>query len=452
MAELTIIEYTELAVWDVKNHFRLQNIFKDNLPLVLFGEFLSKPIIEKTKIIDDKEYKVLGVRSYGKGTFINRTVKGDTLKMRTYQIAPKDHLFWCKVDTKNGAFGIIDDRFEKGIASSNMTFASIDKSKVLIDYVQLLFKSPMVNQYMDGYVTGSTNRKYIKPDQLLNEIKIPLPSINEQKRIIDNYYHHFIIAENQEKEIMQLENEIETILFKELGLDKIDNKVSKVGLSFVYYTEIVEWGYNIDNSRFQSNIYKTTSLSSSPDLFKEAFRGKSPKYDIEGNSTILNQKCNRWNALDLSYVKTVNDKWYNKIDEKFFTKEGDVLINSTGDGTIGRATMITSENENLLYDSHLLLLRLDKSKVNPLFFTYLFNSKYGQYQVESIKSAQSTKQTELGITNLKKIIFPLPSIQLQNTIANKLQSIYQRIEILKVNALNNRKDALVKFEQEIFSD
>lgn len=90
--------------------------------------------------------------------------------------------------------------------------------------------------------------------------------------------------------------------------------------------------------------------------------------------------------------------------------------------------------------------------MNPLFFTYLFNSKYGQYQVESIKSAQSTKQTELGITNLKKIIFPLPSIQLQNTIANKLQSIYQRIEILKVNALNNRKDALVKFEQEIFSD
>lgn len=91
---------------------------------------------------------------------------------------------------------------------------------------------------------------------------------------------------------------------------------------------------------------------------------------------------------------------------KQLNKEGDILINSTGEGTIGRATYIKKEFEGLFYDSHLLLLRFDRNKVNPELFVELFNSDYGQNQVNDIKSAQATKQTELGVTNLIRLNFP----------------------------------------------
>ena len=88
------ITFSEIINWDVKNFFRQVNVFKEGIRIVPFGFFLSKSDVEKIKIEDENEYKVLGVRSYGKGAFINREVMGDTLKMRTYQLAKKNRLFW----------------------------------------------------------------------------------------------------------------------------------------------------------------------------------------------------------------------------------------------------------------------------------------------------------------------------------------------------------------------
>lgn len=447
------ITFSEIINWDVKNFFRQVNVFKKDIRIVPFGFFLSKSNVEKIKIEDENEYKVLGVRSYGKGAFINREVKGDTLKMRTYQLAEKNRLFWCKVDTKNGAFGIIKDPFVNGIASSNMTFADINTNEANLEFIQTLFKSKKINEYMDGYVTGTTNRKYIKPDQLREEIKIPLPFLIKQNEIIKIYNSKITLAKQQEKKASELEKEIENFLFETLGIQKPKIKKINKGLQFVSYKEITDWNSSNRNiAKYSSSKYPLTSILLDSTLAEGVFRGKSPKYDKDGNSKILNQKCNRWNFLELKHSKTVNDDWYNKIDKNFFTKSGDILINSTGEGTIGRSTHIEKINENLLYDSHILLLRLDKTKVNTKFYSYLFNSKYGQQQVEDIKSAQSTKQTELGVNNLKKIMFPLPEkIEIQRKIAEHISALELQMKNLKKEAKQNREQAILDFENELFN-
>ncbi|WP_406773015.1 restriction endonuclease subunit S [Tenacibaculum maritimum] len=447
------IDFSGVVNWDVKNYFRQFNVFKKDVRIVPFGFFITKPEIEKVKIEDSKEYRILGVRSYGKGAYINREVKGSSLKMRTYQLAKKDRLFWCKVDTKNGAFGIINEELEDGVASSNMTFADINTQKADTEYIQILFRSTKVNEYMDGYVTGTTNRKYIKPDQLREEIKIPLPPKVEQDRIVATYNQKIKLAKRQEEKAKQLEQDIETYLFEALGIEKLEENVSKKGLQFVSFKELVDWNSSNKNvAKYYSSKYELTSILINETISESVFRGKSPKYDKDSKSFILNQKCNRWNYLELKHSKKVNDQWFENIDKKFFTKEGDILINSTGEGTIGRSTYVTKENAGLLYDSHILLLRLNNSIVNPLFYSYLFNSNYGQSQVEDIKSAQSTKQTELGVNNLKKILLPLPeSIDSQVEIANHISGLKSEIKKLREQAVKNRKQAITDFENEIFS-
>ncbi len=154
--------------------------------------------------------------------------------------------------------------------------------------------------------------------------------------------------------------------------------------------------------------------------------------------------------MDLNYAKTVSESWANSIDNNFKTQEGDVLINSTGEGTIGRASYINKENIGLLYDSHILLLRLNQKKINPLYYTYLLNSRFGQEQVNFVKSAQSTKQTELGIDNLKKIKFPYPDIDVQNEIVDVITKLKAKIEKLNNLAEQNRKLAQKEFEKELF--
>ena len=69
---LNIIPYSSFNSWDVKYFLKKDSFFKSTIPLVLFGEFLSKAEIKKVNIEDNKTYEILGVRSYGKGVFINR--------------------------------------------------------------------------------------------------------------------------------------------------------------------------------------------------------------------------------------------------------------------------------------------------------------------------------------------------------------------------------------------
>lgn len=452
---ITNIDFLTLLSWDVKAYLSKSDKFNPSFSLVNFGDFLKKPLIKKVKIEDNKEYIILGVRSYGKGVFPNRTVLGKTLKMREYQQAKANHLFWCKVDTKNGAFGVITDELAIGVASSNMTFAEIDTSKINLDFLQLLFTSKGIMQYLDSFVTGTTNRKYIRPDQLLNEIKIPLPTLSEQEEIVNNYYSKIKEAKELEKHANDLELEIEKYLYKELGLEKEHKRlVVNKGLQFISFELVTEWGCDkiLSKSNKKSANFRITTIEESPELVIDLFRGKSPKYKSGSNSFILNQKCNRWNSIDMNFVKPVDNNWIKSIENKYFTKKGDVLINSTGEGTIGRASYIKKEHEGLLYDSHLLLLRLNNQVINSEFFVEIFNSEYGQNQVNDIKSAQATKQTELGVSNLMKIYFPLPDS------LDKQKNIIETIKLLRLSrkekidkSIKLKIQAEQKFEQTIFS-
>lgn len=448
------IDYLNLYSWDVKAYLHKSNLFNSKYPFVLFGEFLKKPSIEKIKIDDELEYKILGVRSYGKGVFANRTVKGKTLKMREYQKAKANHLFWCKVDTKNGAFGVIKEDLADGVASSNMAFAKIDTSKINIDFLQLLFTSKVVMQYLDSFVTGTTNRKYIRSEQLLNEIKIPLPSLKEQEALVKDYHSKLYEAESLTKKSNDLETEIEEYLYESLGLSKQEVQHKKnISLQFVNFENITEWGLDkiLSVSNHKSSKYSLTSIEENPQLAISLFRGKSPKYKDGTSSFILNQKCNRWNEIDLAFVKSVDEEWLKSVDVNNLTKEGDVLINSTGEGTIGRASYIKKKFGGMLYDSHLLLLRLDSNKINPELFVEIFNSKYGQDQVNDIKSAQATKQTELGTSNLARILFPLPdNLEVQNRIVNKIKEL-KLVKSKNIDkAISLVKEAQIEFENTIY--
>lgn len=449
---LKFIKFSELTYWTAKRYFITDLKLTNKYPQVLFGKFLAKYSSKIVNIEDEKVYKIIGVRSYGKGAYINRKVQGQSLNMKKYQLVEPNLLLWCKVDTKNGAFGVVTENLVPSYASSNMALAKINNDIIINEYLQLLFTCPQFHKYLDLFVSGTTNRKYIKIDELLTKIKIPLPSLKKQKEIVDRYNEKINISKRQEKIAIKLEQKLNNCIYNKLGLKIKEESQKGDFINFVKFSNLKQWGIDkiSGTARFYSKNYKLQSLNDTQNLYIEAFRGKSPKYENNSNSIILNQKCNRWNSIDLNYAKTVSESWANSIDNNFKTQEGDVLINSTGEGTIGRASYINKENIGLLYDSHILLLRLNQKKINPLYYTYLLNSRFGQEQVNFVKSAQSTKQTELGIDNLKKIKFPYPDIDIQNEIVDTITKLKARIEKLNNLAEQNCKLAQEEFEKELF--
>ena len=447
---LVFINYIDLFSWDVKNYLKLNVIFNKDFPLVLFGTFLKKANIEKIHIEDNKEYKILGVRSYGYGAFVNRIVKGDTLKMREYQKAKYNHLFWCKVDTKNGAFGIIKDNIADGIASSNMTFAEIDTSKIDVDYLQFLFTSKGIMQYLDSFVTGTTNRKYIRPEQLLNEIKIPLPTLETQQKLVRAYNQKMNLARKLEAEAENLEQNIDSYLFKKLGIEinKLINE-EKI-LHFIKYQNLNEWGveFNLGTQNstniLKSNIYQNNSLKSILDI------NPTTNLNIENIKEVsfLPMEC-----ISDIYGEIKNQYNGEPIRAKGYTKfkEGDLLwAKITPCMENGKSAIAKNLINGYGYGStEFHVLRKKDENINIEYIYHLLRTKLLRLEAKSSFTG-SAGQQRVGKVFLENLIIPLPSLSIQNQIVEYLTKQKDKIKQLKNQAQENRQQAKEEFETAIF--
>lgn len=452
----TYLKYIDLILlenWSVQGLLDAKFNYSNKYELARIGDFLIKSR-NVVNIEDDKVYSRVTVKINNNGVVLRDTETGVNIGTKKQYLAKAGQFIISKIDARNGAFGIIPNELDNAIVTNDFPLFDVNKKKINPQFLLLITTTKVFIKFAQSCSSGTTNRQRMDIDMFLNQ-KIPLPKLDEQDKIVKNYLDKVNEAERLKNEVDDLDVKIENYIFTELGLSKKKIKKGKeVGLQLIGFANIQEWGLDkiFSNSIKKSSKYVLTSIEENPQLAIDLFRGKSPKYKAGTSAYILNQKCNRWNNIDLTFVKSVDEEWLKSVNKDNLTKEGDVIINSTGEGTIGRATYIKSKFEGLLYDSHLLLLRLDRRKINAELFVELFNSEYGQNQVNDIKSAQATKQTELGTSNLARIQFPLPdNLEVQNKIVNKIKEL----KLITSKNLNTAtaltKEAQQEFEKIIFN-
>ena len=129
-------------------------------------------------------------------------------------------------------------------------------------------------------------------------------------------------------------------------------------------------------------------------------RGIAPKYDDSSNQIVLNQKCIRDHTIDVSLARRHLPK---KINEKWISK-GDLLINSTGTGTLGRVAQVWFDANNMTVDSHVTIVRPKA----PILQRYIgFWGLSHESEIEA-QHTGSTGQTELPRDRVKAMELPLP--------------------------------------------
>ena len=128
-------------------------------------------------------------------------------------------------------------------------------------------------------------------------------------------------------------------------------------------------------------------------------RGIAPKYDDSSDQIVLNQKCIRDHTIDISLSRQHLPK---KINEKWISK-GDLLINSTGTGTLGRVAQVWFEANNMTVDSHVTIVR----PKDPILQSYIgFWGLSHESEIEA-QHTGSTGQTELPRDRVKAMELPL---------------------------------------------
>lgn len=129
-------------------------------------------------------------------------------------------------------------------------------------------------------------------------------------------------------------------------------------------------------------------------------RGIAPKYTDDSEQIVLNQKCIRGHYIDVSLgrphtPKVINEKWL---------KYGDLLINSTGEGTLGRAAQVWFIPENVTVDSHVTIVRAKNQLL--MYYIGLWGITH-EREIEALHTG-STGQTELPRDRVKAIELHLP--------------------------------------------
>ena len=162
---------------------------------------------------------------------------------------------------------------------------------------------------------------------------------------------------------------------------------------------------------------------------KEIKRGKSPTYVPKSGTLVFAQKCNtKAGYIDLSLSLFLDETKLTKYPKSEFMRDKDIVINSTGNGTLGRVGIYRqTDNPNqmpLVPDSHVTVIRASSIICTEYVF---YGLKYYQPYMEKLGSG-STNQTELSAGIVRTLLFPLPPLAEQKRIVAKIEELLPLIE------------------------
>lgn len=157
-------------------------------------------------------------------------------------------------------------------------------------------------------------------------------------------------------------------------------------------------------------------------------RGIAPKYSDVSDEVVLGQTCVRSNLI---LVKNGRTHAPRKKTEKWL-KKYDLLINSTGVGSLGRTAQVWFEPKKLVADSHITIVRT----ADPRYALYLgFWAFKHEKHIESLHTG-STGQTELPRDYVKTMRLVLPDDKTLNRF-NKIA--VPMVELIVANQRENKR-------------
>ena len=127
--------------------------------------------------------------------------------------------------------------------------------------------------------------------------------------------------------------------------------------------------------------------------------------------------------MDLVPVTDSESQYHLKDGDLLFARQSLVLAGA------GQCSIFLGNQQQTVFESHLIRCRLDKDVANPLYYFYFFRSPQGRRLIETIVE-QGAGASGIRGSDLVKLNVPKPSKDVQEGIAAMLGSLDDRITLL----------------------
>ena len=198
------------ANWCVKRY---------NTPLMSVGtKYTLYPISsllarvkDAVDIEDDRLYKQVTVQMHNQGIVLRTEQYGSEIGTKKQFVIKAGQLLISKIDARNGAYGIVPPELDGAVITGNFWTYAINRDIVLPDYLTYLMRHDFFLKMCSACSYGATNRWYLD-EATFNHFKVPVPDLEEQRKILEKIKQHAEKIEESKREIQKQEESIMSII------------------------------------------------------------------------------------------------------------------------------------------------------------------------------------------------------------------------------------------------
>jgi len=411
---------------------------------------LLKQVAERVPVEEEGEYKMLGVKWYGEGTFHRETVKGGSLSAAYVTPVVPNAFIYNRLFAWKQSFAVVPPEHGDCFVSNEFPQFIVDEQRLLPRYLYLYLMLPSTTEVVKASSVGSSavSRNRYKEEEFLN-LEIPLPPLPVQQAIVARWRQAQHAEMEAQEHINRKEREIENRFFGDLGIH-VPETTNRPKYFAVMWRDLIRWSvrnvtdFKLGLDRLPPARFDSVSLG---EVSRVSYGIQKSPANRPGQQArpYLRVANVRKGFLDLAEIKTINVQDVEM--ESYRLVAGDILfVEGNGSRTeLGRVAMWNGEIPDCVHQNHLIKVRLDRQRLLPEYAMTWFNTELGRGHF--FRSAKTS--SGLGTINseeVRRAPIPLPPLDVQREIVRRVEE--GRAEIARLREEARRRAAEARAELE----
>jgi type I restriction enzyme S subunit len=433
------VPFADLANWSVR--FALETRFHYNpaYPLRSLGSFLQR-VKDEVTIQDQTTYQRVTVRVNNRGVVPRDTAIGRSIgTKRQFRVMPGQFLL-SRIDARHGATGLVPSVLAGAVVTADFLAFEVDQTQVNPDFLVLITSTQEFIRFCQSCSSGTTNRQRLDA-QLFLDVKIPLPSLPEQARLVADYHAKMQQAQQQRAEAEELTASISAYLEEQLGMESVEIKREKKMLYLVDFNKLSRWDVWNAKSTYASAKYENGTFSQA--ILAGPMYGANTKAVDRVTDTryIRITDINEEGALNNEIVSA------QEVEEKYLLQENDFLFARSGN-TVGKSFLYKEEYGRAIFAGYLVKYKLDLNKINPLFLSYFTKSR--PFKVWIAGKQRVSGQPNINGQEFLSAPIVLPPMQIQDELVAHISAVRLNSRGLRIASDALEANAIAQFEDDVF--
>ena len=336
---------------------------------VIFKDVVKRANTKEDRFNTEKIYYVGGEHIHSNELLINERgiIKGSTIGPMFYFGFKAGQVLFVTRNPHLRKAAMVE--FDGICSEKTLVLETMNPSVLSQDYLPIIMQSDNFWHYCEEHKSGGVN--YFINWSTLADYEFELPSLEEQHSHSQKIWAAYRLRESYKKLLAATD-------------------------------EMVK-------SQFIEMYHKTHNTQTLESVCAIISKGITPKYVDFSSVAVVNQACIQWDGQHLENIKYHNEEI---LFKKRTLQTGDVLLNATGTGTLGRCCVFNCPSNDNIYinDGHVIALATDKSILLPEVLKAYLSLNDTQAEIYRLYVTGSTNQVDIVFSDIKKMKVPVPDI------------------------------------------